>query len=276
MYLVNEDMSIYVTRGDAMAFTVTAQDLDGNPHQFKAGNAIRFTVVEKKACENVMLQKTFGIEENTTAVEIALTEADTRIGEVISKPTDYWYEVELNPFTDPQTIIGYDKDGARVFKLFPEGAEVEETPVEPEDIPVVDKELNAGSTRPVENQAITRAFLSVKAEADTAVAIAKGKNQAHVFDTTADMEAWLSDSANVGQCGIGDNLYIKEVNVPDWWISEVLTEADAETGFYYKVAILETQKADLTDVVKVYYGTAEPSADLGKDGDLYFQYEEGE
>lgn len=164
MFVVNDDMSIYVTRGDVVNLTITAEDRYGNPHQFSAGDVLRFTVVEKKACENVFLQKCFGVEAPTTSVEIFLSEADTKFGDVISKPTDYWYEVELNPFTNPETIIGYDVDGPRVFKLFPEGADIDVTPIEPSDIPIVDSELNVGSQRPVQNQAVARAILDIKAK----------------------------------------------------------------------------------------------------------------
>ena len=45
------------------------------------------------------------------------------IGEVINKPTNYWYEIELNPNTQPQTIIGYDEDGEKLFVLYPEGSD---------------------------------------------------------------------------------------------------------------------------------------------------------
>lgn len=83
--------------------------------------------------------------------------------------------------------------------------------------------------------------------ANSALAIAKGKNQAHVFDTTEDMKTWLSDAENAGTCSVGDNLYIIALDVPDWWIAEVLTEADADTGFYYKIAPLEAQKAELVE-----------------------------
>ncbi len=83
---------------------------------------------------------------------------------------------------------------------------------------------------------------------ETALSIAKGINSAKVFDTTADMEAWLSDEANKGKCDVGNNLYIVDVDVPDWWIAEVLDTADSETGFYYKIAQLEVQKVDLTDI----------------------------
>ena len=53
-----------------------------------------------------------------------MTGEDTKIGQVINKPIDYWYEIELNPEINPQTVIGYDNDGAKIFKLFPEGADI--------------------------------------------------------------------------------------------------------------------------------------------------------
>ena len=58
-------------------------------------------------------------------MEVMLTSKETKFGELIHKPKDYWYEVELNPMTTPQTVIGYDEDGAKVFRLFPEGKDVE-------------------------------------------------------------------------------------------------------------------------------------------------------
>jgi hypothetical protein len=164
MFTLNDDLSIYATRGDAVFFSVTADD-DGKPYVFQAGDLVRIKVYGKKAAENVVLQKDFPVTEDTESVEILLTEEDTKIGDVISKPKDYWYEVELNPFTNPQTIIGYDEDGAKVFRLYPEGNDIEESePIQPEDIPIVDKELDLTSTRPVENQAIARAFVSLQAD----------------------------------------------------------------------------------------------------------------
>lgn len=82
---------------------------------------------------------------------------------------------------------------------------------------------------------------------DQAVAVAVGRNQARVFDTTEDMEEWIADPANAGLAGIGANLYIRDTDVPDWWVSEVLEEPD-ESGRYYKVSQLETQKVDLTPI----------------------------
>lgn len=126
MLVVNEDKSIYVTRGDSCIFTVQATIGTGENYTFKQGDVVRFKVFGKKDCETVMLQKDVLVAEETEAVELFLTGDETKIGDVISKPTDYWYEVELNPDSNPQTIIGYDDDGAKVLRLFPEGKDVEE------------------------------------------------------------------------------------------------------------------------------------------------------
>lgn len=160
MFTINDDLSIYVTRGDMAFFNVSAEE-DGKPYTFKEGDIVRIKVTEKKACENVMFQKDFPVTVPTENVSILLTEEDTKIGDVISKPTDYWYEIELNPYSNPQTIIGYDEEGAKIFKLFPEGKDIG-TDTKEEDIPVVDSELDATSQRPVENQAITRGMIALE------------------------------------------------------------------------------------------------------------------
>ena len=124
MFVINEDKSMYITRGDVATFDVLAM-VNGEDYTFRAGDVVRFKVFEKKNCESVVLKKDFKVTSDTMAVEVSLTGDDTKVGDVISKPTDYWYEVELNPDTKPQTIIGYDEDGAKVFRVFPEGAEVQ-------------------------------------------------------------------------------------------------------------------------------------------------------
>ena len=164
MFEINEDKTINITRGDIGAFTVDVLNEAGEKYLFQKGDVVRIKVTEKKACENVMFQKDFVVEEETEQVEILLTEEETKIGEVISKPTDYWYEIELNPLTNPQTIIGYDEDGAKILRLYPEGNDIEPVEPTPEDIPVVDEELDITSERPVQNQAITRAMLNLQEE----------------------------------------------------------------------------------------------------------------
>ena len=120
MFVINDDLSINITRGDSAVFSVAAK-VGENEYTFKVDDVVRFKVFAKKDCEEVVLQKDVKVAEETNLVEIALDSDETKIGDVISKPTDYWYEVELNPDGYAQTIIGYDEDGAKIFKLFPEG-----------------------------------------------------------------------------------------------------------------------------------------------------------
>ena len=124
MFVVNDDKSIFATRGDVVFFSVSADD-NGTPFVFKAGDVVRIKVFGKNDVETVVLQKDFGVSGDATSVEIFLSGKDTKIGETISKPKDYWYEIEVNPDNYPQTIIGYDEDGAKLFRLFPEGGDVE-------------------------------------------------------------------------------------------------------------------------------------------------------
>lgn len=162
MFQVNEDLSIYVTRGDRVTISVST-DRNGKLYTFQVGDVLRIKIFGKKDAKNVVLYKDFPVTAVTSSVDITLDEQDTKIGEVISKPKDYWYEVELNPYDDPQTIIGYDEDGPKVFRLFPEGDDVPEYVPEPEVIKVIDDELDMTSERPVQNQAIARAFANLQA-----------------------------------------------------------------------------------------------------------------
>lgn len=123
MFHINEDKSIFVTRGDAVTINLTAMNGE-EPYVFSEGDTVRLKVFEKKACHSVVLQKDVLVNEESEAVDIALSGEDTKLGDLISKPTDYWYEVELNPETQPQTIVGYDEEGEKVFRLFPEGGEL--------------------------------------------------------------------------------------------------------------------------------------------------------
>ena len=120
MFEIKEDLSINITRGDAAELSFGA-NIGATSYEFKIGDVVRFRVFVKKDCEEVVLQKDVEITTPTSEAKISLTGQDTEIGKVISKPVEYWYDVKLNPETYPQTIIGYDDNGAKVFKLFPGG-----------------------------------------------------------------------------------------------------------------------------------------------------------
>ena len=123
MFVINEDKSIYLTRGDVANIEVSAKTSDGEEYTFRVGDVVRFKAFKRKDCSEVVLTKDVVVEAETTAVTIGLNREDTKIGDIINKPTNYWYEVELNPDTVPQTIVGYDDDGEKILRLFPEGSD---------------------------------------------------------------------------------------------------------------------------------------------------------
>lgn len=123
MFKINEDKSIYLTRGDIANITVSATTSDGKLYTFQKGDVVRFKVFKRRDCGCVEIQKDTVVEAEATQVDIYLSKDDTKIGEVISKPTNYWYEIELNPNTQPQTIVGYDEEGEKLFVLYPEGSD---------------------------------------------------------------------------------------------------------------------------------------------------------
>ena len=124
MFVIDKDNTIHLTRGDIATIEIRTTK-DGEEYIFTTGDVVRLKVVEKKNYSNVVLQKDVVINGETTVVDMFLDNNDTTIGDVINKPKGYWYEVELNPDTAPQTIIGHDEYGAKVFKLYPEGSDVD-------------------------------------------------------------------------------------------------------------------------------------------------------
>lgn len=124
MFTILDDKTICLTRGDIANLVVSAIQENGFTHKFSVDDVIRFKVYKRKDCGKVMIQKDVTVSEECEEVTIFLTSEETRIGELINKPEDYWYEIEVNPETAPQTIIGYDEHGAKIFRLFPEGSDL--------------------------------------------------------------------------------------------------------------------------------------------------------
>lgn len=112
---INADKSIEINRGDEG--TIVLKNKSGN---FEVGDTIKFSVVEKKNYNKVVLQREYTVSEQSDSFNIVLESEDTRIGEIISKPVVYWYEIEYN---GNQTLIGYDDKGAKEFILYPEAPE---------------------------------------------------------------------------------------------------------------------------------------------------------
>lgn len=117
--------NIDITRGNILPLTIDALNEDKSKYEFKVDDIIRFTIMEAKNVNNILLQKDFKVEEASTEQEITLTAEEMKIGELVNKPIKYWYEIEVNPDTDyTQTIIGYTKEeGAAVLTILPEGGD---------------------------------------------------------------------------------------------------------------------------------------------------------
>ena len=96
----------------------------------------------------------------------------------------------------------------------------------------------------------------VEETSEQAKAIAEGKSTGYVFDTVDDMNTWIETNSSILK--LGDNLYIRAVDVPDyWWDGE-------------KVQQLETQKVDLSEYVKnTDYATTTGGAGLIKTSSTY-------
>lgn len=154
MFVVHNDMTIYATRGDVVYFPVEKKVGDAK-YLFQAGDIVRIKICEKKNYSKVFLLKDFVVEESTTSVNIFLSKWEMKFGPIIHKATDYWYEVELNPDTYPDTFIGHNENGPAIFKLFPEAKDVVEG-----EIP--DPEENAAVSRMVVH--FVNEYLGDKAE----------------------------------------------------------------------------------------------------------------
>lgn len=125
MFTINDDKSIHLTRGDIAIIEVGINKSENEQYIFKVGDIVRFSVFEKSHYDRLVIKKDVLVEKESPTVDISLYKDDTKIGDLINKPKDYWYEIELNPDTYPQTIIGYDTDGPKLFRLYPEGNDID-------------------------------------------------------------------------------------------------------------------------------------------------------
>lgn len=125
MFIIDADKTIHLTRGDAVFLDVTAEESPEVEYIFQEGDVVQLEVFEKGKHDNIVLTKRVFPVSGTYSVEIYLSSDDTRIGDTINKPKDYWYNIELNPDTLKKTLIGYDIKGPKVFRLYPEGVDAQ-------------------------------------------------------------------------------------------------------------------------------------------------------
>lgn len=114
---------IEVNRGDELNLKLSLKLDSGNTYTFEEGDKVIFSLYNKgKMNEKAILIKEVNATPNTTTLDISFTNEETKIGEMINKPVEYWYEIELN---DRYTVIGYDDTGAKKLILYPEGSQIQ-------------------------------------------------------------------------------------------------------------------------------------------------------
>lgn len=91
---------------------------------------------------------------------------------------------------------------------------------------------------------IRTAVTNAQNKANSAYALAEGRAKAVSFDTEAAMTTALKAAAKTDY-KVGDNIFIKATDTPDYWVSAVL-DSNSGTYGYFEVSVLESQKVDLT------------------------------
>jgi len=82
------------------------------------------------------------------------------------------------------------------------------------------------------------AITNAQDKADSAYTLASGKTTGYTFDTYLAMKTALASATN-SVYKVGDSLFIKETNMPDYWVSKVNSVSSGDYG-YYEVDILES------------------------------------
>ena len=85
---------------------------------------------------------------------------------------------------------------------------------------------------------INPTLTSIQETANQAETIARGRATGYVFDTMADLETALTNEEFVAGLVVGDNLYIRATDVPDYWWDGTTKQQ------------LEAEKPDLSGLVK--------------------------
>lgn len=118
MEVIDSRYTVIHNRGSKGALRLLASAVSTGT--FKAGDVIKFSIVEKDDYANVVLQKRFTVKEDCTEFFLVFTGEEMKIGDIISKKKEYYYEIELNEDT---TLLGSYKDGHKRFVLYPEAGE---------------------------------------------------------------------------------------------------------------------------------------------------------
>ena len=104
--------------------------------------------------------------------------------------------------------------------------------------------VNAHNTSGTAHSDIRTAVTNAQNKANSAYSLAEGRAKAVSFDTVAAMTTALKAAAKTDY-KVGDNIFIKALDTPDYWVSKDLDNNTGTYG-YFEISALESQKVDLT------------------------------
>ena len=128
MFIIDEDnTTIKMTRGQSGFITFSTLTPEGELYTFKRNDIIRLNITKEGRENMIVMSIDTRIEEDTNEASIFIASSDSTIGPVINKPVNYWYDIELNPDSSlAQMLLGYDDNGPKIFRLYPESVKEEE------------------------------------------------------------------------------------------------------------------------------------------------------
>lgn len=181
-------------------------------------------------------------------------------------------EVNRNGYTMVNTteVQSYISDLSTIRSNASKGA----TAVQPIDLkPIISDistaQLTADDAQANASTAIQNAE-TAQSLANNAYDVARGMAKATALDNVGDLVQFI-DNISKDELKIGDNIYLRQLNVPDVWISHIFDDytpyeyttdeafynAMKQTGFvkvaFYGISMLETQKVDLTEYATKQY-----------------------
>lgn len=121
MFKIDKDgKTLLVTRGDKGSVKVKKKISEGVFEPFYEGDVVSFNLKNNFGDNEPVLRKKVIAQENTNVITFNFSKDDTTIGDLISSPVLYQYDIAVN---EDMTILGYDDEtGPKYFKLFPEGS----------------------------------------------------------------------------------------------------------------------------------------------------------
>lgn len=155
-----------------------------------------------------------------------------------------WAELgQVLPAADPSGDPSADPE-------LPVWAQIQARIGDTDNLETENKSSLVGAVNAVCNELAEKADLTELQEVNEATkkaqAIAKGRATGYVFDTVEDLDVWLAEPDHVAELVVGDNFYIRTLDVPDYWWDGAQKQP------------LETQKVDLSEYVKnTEYGNAQ-------------------